>query len=273
MPVVASGQIYREPTPILHEGRHGLGRQDSRREGHCFALLRFGALAGEKVLERFPLTEDGWARAWAALDSLDRDAAAATRKTLEQRAARQATHAAERQRRAAVYEALMGDGASRTLFCVLGVQVLADSGEIYTIGTDNPLAKTTTSRLLGLLAGAEAIVTDGSQAWSPGRAVLMPVALAGLATKTKAHAAVVFANGHVHTTELDGNSAVREAQLQTVQLQTVQFNALVGAAVVPVASAVDDPAVKLRKLKEMLDEGLLTQDEYTAKRTEVIKSL
>jgi hypothetical protein len=34
-----------------------------------------------------------------------------------------------------------------------------------------------------------------------------------------------------------------------------------------------DPAVRLRKLKELLDAGLLTQDEYETKRAEIINSI
>jgi hypothetical protein len=112
------------------------------------------------------------------------------------------------------------------------------------------------------------MVTDGSQAWSPGRAMFMPVGLAGMATKTKAHAAVVFADGTVHTAPLDGNNAVREAQLQVVK-----FNALAGASAAPAPETTSDPAARLRQLRELLDEGLLSQNEYDAKRTEVINSL
>ena len=67
------------------------------------------------------------------------------------------------------------------------------------------------------------MVTDGAQAWSPGRAMFLPIGLAGLATKTKAHAAIVFPDGTVHTAALDNNNAVRQAQLQVVR-----FNALAG---------------------------------------------
>lgn len=124
------------------------------------------------------------------------------------------------------------------------------------------------SRLLGLIAGAQAVVTDGSQAWSPGRAMFMPIGLTGLATKTKADAVIVFADGTTHTTALDGNAVVREAQKQAVQ-----FNALAGASAPAAAVSGNDPAVKLRKLQELRDAGLLTQGEYEMKRAEVIDSI
>ncbi len=34
-----------------------------------------------------------------------------------------------------------------------------------------------------------------------------------------------------------------------------------------------DPVLKLRQLKEMLDEDLITQDEYTAKKAEILSRM
>jgi len=41
----------------------------------------------------------------------------------------------------------------------------------------------------------------------------------------------------------------------------------------PAALAADDPAVALKKLSALHDEGLLTDDEFEAKRAEVITRL
>lgn len=113
------------------------------------------------------------------------------------------------------------------------------------------------------------MVTDGARAWSPGRAMFMPIGLVSLATKTKADAAVVFPDGSVHSVALDGNAAVREAQKQVVQ-----FNGLAGAAARAVTTPTDsDPAARLRKLRQLLDENLLTQEEYESKRIEIIDAL
>jgi hypothetical protein len=144
----------------------------------------------------------------------------------------------------------------------------AGDDKVYTIGSHDAVTKTNTSRQLGLLGGSEAMVTGGSQAWSPGRAMFLPIGLAGMATKTKADAAVVFPDGTVHTVALDGNNAVREAQKQVVQ-----FNALAGASAPAPRETGSDPVVKLRKLQELRDADLLSQEEYETKRTEVISSL
>jgi hypothetical protein len=142
------------------------------------------------------------------------------------------------------------------VFPALGVQVRGESVEAYAapFGTG----------ALGTLAGAEARLTDGSQAWSPGRAVFLPVGLAGLATKTKAAAFVIFADGTYHETTLNGNAIVRAAQAEAVK-----FNLMAGAST-PAAQQQDDVAAVLRKLASLHDEGLLTDEEFTAKRAEVI---
>jgi putative oligomerization/nucleic acid binding protein len=265
-PVVPRDELWRSPNLIPASGRYTLGWQDARKEGPCFVVARTGAMGG-KVLDRFPLTDDGWARAWAALVKLDAAAAQAVAKTVQKWHAARATRTAERERQTQVYEAFVGAGGP-TVFRALGVQVLENVGSVYTVGYHSAEAKTDTSRLLGPLAGAQAIVTDGSQAWSPGRAMFMPIGLTGLATKTKADAVVAFPDGTVHTVPLDGNTAVREAQKQTVQ-----FNALAGASAPAAPETGSDPAVKLRKLQELRDAGLLTQEEYETKRAEVISSI
>jgi hypothetical protein len=141
-------------------------------------------------------------------------------------------------------------------FPALGVQVRGDAVQSY----GAPLG----TGALGPLAGAEARLTEGSQAWSPGRAVFMPVGFTGLATKTKATAFVIFADGTYHETPLNGNAAVRAAQAEAVK-----FNLLAGAPAPP-AQQQEDVAVVLRKLASLHDERLLTDEEFAAKRAEVI---
>lgn len=222
---------------------------------------------GAKVIYHFPLTEDGWRQAWATLVKLDAGVAQATAETLQQMSDAAVVRAAERASRTQVYEAFVNAGDA-TVFQLLGVQVLVGDGTVYTIGSHDAETKTNTSQLLGPLAGAQAMVTDGSQAWSPGRAMFLPVSFAGLATKTKADAAVVFPDGTVHMSPLEGNYAVREAQKQVVQ-----FNALAGVAAPVTAEPATDPATRLRKIQELLDAGLLTQEEYEKKRAEIINSI
>jgi Short C-terminal domain len=148
------------------------------------------------------------------------------------------------------------DAGPDAVFPALGVQVRGEAVEGYAARRD--------AEALGALAGAEARLTDGSQAWGPGRAVFLPVGLAGLATKTKASAFVIFADGRYHEAALDGNAVIRAAQAEAVK-----FN-LIAAAPAPSARQQDDLATILRKLASLHDEGLLTDDEFATKRAEVI---
>jgi hypothetical protein len=268
MPVVSPDTLSRgSPTLIVQLGqRYTLGWQDTKSAGPCFVVTRRGAVT-DKVLDRFPLTEDGWAQAWAALVKLDPGAAQAVAETVQRWHTASAEQLAEPKRQAQVYEAF-ASGGPVTAFQALGVQVLSGDRTVYTIGSHHAATKTNSSRLLGPLAGAQAMVTDGAQAWSPGRALFMPISFAGLATKTRADAAVVFPDGTVHIAPLDGNLAVREAQKQVVQ-----FNALAGPAAPADTETRSDPAARLRKLQELLDAGLLSQEEYDTKRAQIINSI
>jgi hypothetical protein len=163
--------------------QYTLGWEDAKKDGPCFVVVRLGLIT-DKVLDRFPLTEDGWARAWVTLVGLDAGAARAVAEEVQKLNAGGAVQVAEHERQAQVYEAFL-NGGPVTAFRALGVQVLTGAGSVYTIGSHDAVAKTNSSRVLGSLAGAQAVVTDGSQAWSPGRAMFLPIALTGLATKTR----------------------------------------------------------------------------------------
>jgi hypothetical protein len=175
--------------------------------------------------------------------------------------------AAEQQRQAALYGEFVRVGTVIT-FRSFGVQVLAGGDQVYTIGDHQPWTKTNRSRLLGPLAGAEATVTDGTSAFSWGKAMVMPVATAPLARKLTADALVTFPDGTVHTRGLDGSAAVRDARKQCVD-----FNALAGTHAPKPTETGQDPRVRLQKLQDLLDAGLLNQQEYEAKRAAIIDSI
>jgi len=56
--------------------RHSIGWQDNRKAGPSFVVARLSLIDRIKVTERFPLTEQGWADAWQVFSG--RDASAAT---------------------------------------------------------------------------------------------------------------------------------------------------------------------------------------------------
>src|SRR5258706_2630346 len=57
--------------------QHGIGwqRRPDSEGGACFLVTKWSVMGGSKVLERFPLTETGWADAWSRPVELDRGAA------------------------------------------------------------------------------------------------------------------------------------------------------------------------------------------------------
>ena len=68
MPVVRD-TLWRSPNLIPVVGqRYTLGWQDAKKQGPCFMVARTGAM-GNKILDRFPLTEDGWAPQSYVLDT------------------------------------------------------------------------------------------------------------------------------------------------------------------------------------------------------------
>ena len=69
-------------------GRHLIGWQPGRdrKDGAAFVVLRFTVFDSRKVIEAFPLTEDGWCQAWQALVRIDAVAAEKARATLTEQA-------------------------------------------------------------------------------------------------------------------------------------------------------------------------------------------
>ncbi|HEX7994394.1 MAG TPA: hypothetical protein VF506_10770 [Streptosporangiaceae bacterium] len=66
--------------------RHSLGWQVDRKTGRWFVLARTGLRVS--VAERFPLTDEGWVQAWAALVAADPAATEAITESLATRASR-----------------------------------------------------------------------------------------------------------------------------------------------------------------------------------------
>lgn len=226
------GTLPRGSPHLIVDGgqRYTLGWQDSRTDGPCFVVARLGFMR-DKVLDRFPLTADGWAQAWAALVGLDAGAAQAVAERVQELLAADAGQTAEMERQAQVYEAFENAGGV-TVFRQLGVQVLVGDGKVFTIGSHNATTKTDSSRLLGPLAGAEAWVDadngegiDGYEV-TASAAKLMRFGGSPLpGTQAQATSTVLCANGEKHQTEVYGFTSA----LRRVQREVAAFNAMVAA--------------------------------------------
>src|SRR5215470_14183154 len=89
-PDVQSHELYRGIPNLLMiaSGHHySIGWQDDRKAGPSFVVARVSRLDAIKVIERFPLTEQGWASAWRKLSALDVTAASAIAPMLARREA------------------------------------------------------------------------------------------------------------------------------------------------------------------------------------------
>ncbi len=150
----------------------------------------------------------------------------------------------------------------------LGVQVLAGDGDVYSIGEHDPYGKTNSSAVLGPLAGAEAHVTARTMGPIYALAGSAPVAMA--AGRAAAVAVVAFTDGTVHPSVVRSRRNVLDAQLEATR-----FNQLARTATAaPGAEMMSgDPMDRPRKLLELLDSGLLTEQEYEARRLTIIDSL
>ncbi len=83
MPVIRGHERNPWPSPLAADGKRPvLGWQfaNPRNGGPCFVIMRQSALTSWKILERFPLTEQGWEAAWRRFASM---ADAPIRETLE----------------------------------------------------------------------------------------------------------------------------------------------------------------------------------------------
>jgi hypothetical protein len=89
MPSVGRDQFYRGTPNVLAAAslRHNLGWQDYRKAGPSIVVTRLGRLGAIRVVGRFPLTEQGWESAWRALTNLDPAAADTIAARLANRAA------------------------------------------------------------------------------------------------------------------------------------------------------------------------------------------
>jgi Short C-terminal domain len=270
------------PFALLYDTLHSIGWQNWREKkgGLQFVTLRLGRFGMYKPVNRYPMTDEGWAGAWRELTVLDAAVAERVRQKLEQRAAASPapppepviaddTASADRE----PWYVRMAKNASNT-YPHLGVRI--SNGEIY----PNP---TMGRPAIGPLKGAHAEITDPTKAQmvraglASGLALgplIGPFALApGLLRKSKAVAFVVCPNGNVHEHKLDGTAAIRAGQKAAVG-----FNARAGPEVTPTLVSPQQPAPaapadRLAEVARLHDHGLLSDEEYEAKRAEIIGQL
>lgn len=125
MPDIRPSEQTPSPYPLVEGLRNGIGWQylPAQRGGAVFVILTKGALGGQKVAERFPLTTAGWEMAWQAVARVDPDAVAEMRVQLAERRVED-----ERWRG---YDSAVAERAeldSVTLACLMGATLLGGYG-------------------------------------------------------------------------------------------------------------------------------------------------
>jgi len=72
------GPFVLEMNSVDASWKHSIGwmERSERRGGPCYVVVKATFTGSLRVIERFPLTDAGWSRAWKALVRLDRDGAA-----------------------------------------------------------------------------------------------------------------------------------------------------------------------------------------------------
>jgi hypothetical protein len=63
------------------------------------------------------------------------------------------------------------------------------------------------------------------------------------------------------------------SEIRVAQKQIMQFNTLAGTAAPEISKMNAGHAARLRELQELWEAGLLSQEEYDAKRAEIIASI
>jgi Short C-terminal domain len=89
MPSVPRSELYPGTPYLLADStlRYNLGWQDHRKPGPSFVVTRNSRLGAIRIVERFPLTEQGWTGAWRTLSGRDARAAVALAAQLAKREA------------------------------------------------------------------------------------------------------------------------------------------------------------------------------------------
>jgi hypothetical protein len=275
-----------EMTPT-EEANYALDNRLNRDNLPPEARAEYDRLLGERYAAAMSVPADDLPVAAGGADADERKPwRELTREEKQQRRAelRALTPAERRERLRAAGEGAPQERLQKKGMAFPGLGVRVHDGQVYRYPT---MSQPT----LGPLAGARAEITDPTKAQMVRAglaagitsgvalgAVLGPFALApgavGLLRKSKAVAFVICANGKLHEKKLDGTAAIRAAQRDAVK-----FNTLASRAEAPVqepaqpAPAPPTPSERLAEVTRLHDEGLLTDEEYQAKRAEIISQL
>jgi len=284
MPAVPASQLYRGSPFLLLQGdeRSGIGWQDNRKAGPCFVVARYTAVGTTKVVERFPMTEDGWARAWRALTRLDPEVARAVAARLAARAA------AERARadlarldadsacslRGVIFLGGYAAGAALAAGASYDLRFLGNRLGVFPHQVPGVVIEIAYGDVEALDIGGPGLV----KRWSPGgQAALtwllgLPGAVLAVST-TKIQTIVRIHAADCELFFLDTQQLADALRIElSVPLKAIRNarSAPAGNTEHPEPTAPESIAGQLTRLASMLDAGLLTRSEFDHLKTKLI---
>ena len=278
MPTVSASTLWRRsPYHFAGGKRHGIGWQNTRGTP-CFVVTRASAMATIKVLHRFPLTEDGWGRAWAALAKLDGDAARAVVEQVTAVAARERATAVLAELDAATVVLLpqvifLGGYVCDTELCpgqTYELRFLDDKILMMPSRLGNPLVGIPYSDIETVEIGGPGLVKSGGGFIGGG---------SGIAGAAEGMAVATILNGLTSRTSIKTIVRVQATICELFMLHTSlapeQLRIELSRPLAAIRSAPHDgtlavrqgggkvsPLEDLAKLASMLESGLLTRDEF-----------
>jgi Short C-terminal domain len=272
------------PNVLVADGRYTIGwlGRPEKKGGPVFVIVRQGMFDSRKVVERYPMTGEGWSKAWRAFVRLDPATAERVRAVLARRAEKERFLAARRElgaRSLAFLSPVVFVGGH-----VSGTELAA--GQRYELrfltGRLSVFAQDGLEELAGFAyAALEAVEVDGPgrvDRWSTGQQALIMdafglvgalAAYSGMRIKTfvrvqTADGELFFLNTSMLPEDVRvvlsrGVSAVREARASLA-------NAADGNRPPSAVSLVDE----LTRLAGLLDKGLLTKEEFDQLKARLI---
>ncbi len=305
MPTVPPSDLFRgRPMLLLVTGfQHSLGWQD-RRTGPVFVLARIRQYDSFRVIRRYPFDEPGWASAWLELSDLDPRAAAATAARLaEKAAARSAVAALTALDAESVYilRRVTFTGGTAGLPLAVGraydVRFLADrlmvclpsstasqvevpfrDIETLEIGGPGQVSKSTAEVLaivlgLGLLGALLGLVVLGPLGLVLGAVILGLIGALFAAGSTKTETTIRLREGDSEFYFVHGGKSPDTLRVELSQPMTAISNtraAHAGEAAGPTGPAPESVAGQLSKLASLLQQDLITRDEFEHLKAQLI---
>jgi hypothetical protein len=278
-PLVRPDELWQgTPNVLFADGRYTIGwlGRPEKKGAPVFVTVRQGMFDGRKIVERYPMTDDGWSRAWRAFVRLDPATAEKVLAVLARRAERDRHRAARRELDARSLSCLQ-----KAVFIgghVTGTELAA--GQPYELRFLQDRLSVFATNGVDAMAefpytAVETVEVDGPgrvDRWSTGEQTLITaafgltgalVAFSGMRVKTFVR--VQTADGELfflHTTLLPEDLRILLSRGISAIRETRASLANAGDA----GSLVDE----LTRLAALLDKGLLTRDEFDQVKARLI---